>query len=70
MTTAIEYLNLIDRKYLEARKSKISRFSVEWGQWSAAMNRVIQIRIKDIGDADRVRLGYVFIYWTMSQPFK
>ena len=68
MENAIDYLNLIDRKYLEARKNKISRFSLLWGQWSAAMNRVIQSRIKDKGDADRMKLGYVFIYWSiMSQ---
>ena len=65
METPIEYLNLIDRKYLEAKRNKISRFSVEWGKWSAVMNRVIQARIKDKGDADKVKLGYVFIYWTI-----
>lgn len=65
MTTAIEYLNLIDQKYLEARKSRISRFSVEWGRWSRTMNTVITARIKDIKDADKVKLSYVFIYWTM-----
>lgn len=65
METPIEYLNLIDRKYLEAKRNKISRFSVEWGQWSASMNRIIQARIKDQGDADKVKLAYVFIYWTI-----
>ena len=68
MATPIGYLNLIDRKYLEARKNRISRFSVEWGKWSGVMNRIIQVRIKDNGDSDKVRLAYVFMYWTiMSQ---
>jgi len=65
MKTPEEYLNLIDRKYLEAKRNKVSRFSIEWGKWSVVMNRVLQTRIKDTEDPEHVRLGYVFIYWTL-----
>lgn len=68
MKTPIQYLDLIDREYLEAKKNRISRFSVEWGQWSASMNRIIQVKIKDISDADCIKFRYVFVYWMiMSQ---
>ncbi len=68
MKTAIEYLDIIDMAYFEARKDRVSRFSVEWGKWSVKMNRAIKLRIKDENDPDNLKLKYVFIYWTiMSQ---
>jgi len=68
MKTAIGYLDIIDIAYFEARKDRISRFSVEWGKWSTTMNRAIRIRIQDEKDPENLKLRYVFIYWTiMSQ---
>lgn len=48
-----EYIELIDRKYFEAKKNRISRFSVEWGKWSRAMN--LELRT--------LSLRHVFLYW-------
>lgn len=49
---------LIDKKYVEAKKTGTSRFSVEWGRWSKEMN--VEMRKKD-----GILFKYVFIYWTL-----
>ena len=61
MSKAIEeYFGLIDQKYLEAKKKRISRFSVEWGKWSREMNLKLNELIKS---KKELALKYVFIYW-------
>ena len=60
-----EYLDLIDVKYLEARKLRLSRFSLEWGEWSVIMNMVLRRKTKGIKDIETMKLHYVFIYWTL-----
>ena len=65
MESPIGYIDLIDRKYSEAKKNNISRFDVKWGKWSAAMNRVLQVKMKDEKEVNRVALQYVFIYWSI-----
>lgn len=62
MTEASEYIELIDQKYLEAKMTKISRFSVEWGKWSREMNLEINEIVKsETPQASMLRL--VFLYW-------
>lgn len=56
------YLDLIDLKYMEAKKSRISRFSTEWGIWSREMNIETQKLIKE-NHPQSLELKYVFIYW-------
>lgn len=62
MTEAKKYIELINQKYLEAKRNKISRFSVEWGKWSRDMNL-------EIGELTKSKtpqvatLKYVFVYW-------
>ncbi len=65
MKTPIEYIELIDSKYKEAKAKKLSRFSKKWGKWSTAMNLETRKRIKSGKDPDEIKLQYVFIYWTL-----
>jgi len=53
-----DLVGLIDKKYIDAKEAKISRFSVEWGRWSREMN--VEMRKKD-----GILFKYVFIYWTL-----
>lgn len=62
MTEASEYIELIDQKYLEAKMTKISRFSVEWGKWSREMNLGINELTKSKTPQVSI-LKYVFVYW-------
>ena len=50
---------LVDRKYDEAKKAKVSRFSVEWGKWSREMN--VELRKKG-----GILFKYVTIYWVLK----
>ena len=62
MTETKEYIELIDQKYLEAKKNRISRFDIEWGKWSREMNLKTSELIKaEVSQA--LELKYVFIYW-------
>jgi len=60
---AVEYLNIIDLKYLEAKKNKISRFDVKWGVWSVVLNKELRSKEKE-----NCLLTLVFMYWvTLSK---
>lgn len=62
MTEAKKYIELIDQKYLEAKKNHISRFSVEWGKWSREMNlKVHELTKAEVPES--LLLKHVFIYW-------
>lgn len=63
--TPEEYIELIDRKYLEAKKKKLSRMSVEWGKWSREMNLELRQRIESRSDPEELRLKHVVVYWTL-----
>lgn len=52
----------IDDWYTHAKNKKLSRFSLEWGEWSALMNRGIRQKIGN-NHPDTLLLRYVFIYW-------
>lgn len=65
MKTVAEYIEDIDRMYIECRKERLSRMDLKWGKWSAEMNREIRKRIEEQDDPDNVRLKYVFIYWNL-----
>lgn len=58
----VDYVDLIDGWYSYAKRQKYSRMSVEWGQWSAQMNRGIRQKLKE-EHRESVLLRYVFTYW-------
>ncbi len=60
-----ELLDYIDDKYRDAKKRKVSRFSVEWGMWSRLMNLELRKRIESKKDPEELALKYVIIYWTI-----
>ena len=62
MTEAKEYIELINRKYFEAKKIRISRFSIEWGKWSREMNLELRESIK-AEEPQSLVLKHIFIYW-------
>ena len=55
----LDYVNLIDTKYAEAKLAKTSRFDVEWGKWSREMN------IATKGKSS-LAYRYLFIYWIVK----
>jgi hypothetical protein len=59
-----EYLQIIDERYYEAKKERISRLDIKWGKWSSEMNREIRKRI-ETKDPDELALKYVIVYWTI-----
>ncbi len=65
MMTAKQYVELIDNKYYEAKRARISRFSVEWGKWSRDTNLDIRKRIESKKDPEDVLIKQVIIYWTI-----
>ena len=60
-----DYLDLIDEKYQDAKKRRISRMSEEWGKWSVKMNRELRKRIESKKEKEELELKYVIIYWTI-----
>jgi len=65
MKTKKDFLDLIDEKYFDARKRRLSRMSVEWGKWSREMNLELRERIESGKDKEELELKYVIIYWTI-----
>jgi len=63
--TAIQFLELIDEFYSHAKENSVSRFDVQWGKWSAKMNREINLR-KKAGDPESDKLTHVTIYWVLK----
>jgi len=59
------YLQIIDEKYFEAKKERLSRFDVKWGKWSREMNLELRARIETKTDPEELALKYVIIYWTL-----
>lgn len=67
LTTPEDWMKTIHKEADNALKNRISRFSVEWGRWSAIMNSHIRKRIED-KDPETPKLKIVFLYWVlMSQ---
>jgi len=65
--TPAEYIKSIDSRYKDAVEKNLSRFSIEWGEWSRQMNLEIRKAIEDQAP-EAPLLKNVFIYWTvMSQ---
>uniref|UniRef100_A0A6M3KHJ0 Uncharacterized protein n=1 Tax=viral metagenome TaxID=1070528 RepID=A0A6M3KHJ0_9ZZZZ len=64
--TPAEYLHLIDTKFYEAKKNKVSRYSVEWGTWSREMNLILKKRTKKTDQDISLKLKYVFVYWILK----
>lgn len=64
MKKPIDYTNEIDGNFLRCKAKRLSRLSVEWGKFSADMNKEIRERIEN-NDPDSLMLKYVFIYWVV-----
>jgi hypothetical protein len=60
-----DYIKIIDERYLEAKKERLSRINPKWGKWSAEMNRELRARIESKKDPEELALKYVIIYWTL-----
>jgi hypothetical protein len=58
----VEYVEVIDGWYNYSKEHGLSRFSIEWGEWSAKMNREIREKIKK-EHVETVLLRYIFTYW-------
>ena len=59
------YLDEIDAVFLRLKRDRMSRFSVEWGQFSRAINLEIRKRIES-KDSESARLRSVFVYWSIK----
>lgn len=66
MMTAIECVDLIDKKFFDAKKRRLSRFDTEWGLWSAKMNSELRQRINSKEDSEERALKHVILYWTVK----
>lgn len=58
---ALEYMDLIDFKFLQAKKNKVARVDVRWGKWSREMN----LCLKEL-QKENPFLIYSFKYWLVS----
>ena len=60
-----DLVKIIDSKFFEAKKAKLSRYDTAWGSWSREMNVSIRERIGLNLEPDYIIEGlkYVFIYW-------
>ena len=59
----LDYLDLIDAKYVEAKEKGLSRLDVEWGIWSGRMNREIRKKRESGEHPQKTLLHQVFVYW-------
>jgi hypothetical protein len=62
----LNYLEIIDQKYLEAKKKRLSRFSIEWGTFSRGMNLEIREKIEKKEHPQIPLLKSVFQYWLVT----
>ena len=62
-----EYIQLIDRKFFEAKKKRISRFDTEWGIWSRDMNLEIRKKVGKCKDSGEIAmLNSILPYWLIT----
>ncbi len=54
----LDYIELIEKKYTEAKKAKISRLDPKWGIWSRQMNIATK-------NKQGLAYKYLFIYWVI-----
>lgn len=67
LTNVQNYIELIDSKYLEAKKKRISRYDSKWGLWSRNMNLEIRQKINTIKNkADIAMLKSILPYWLVT----
>jgi len=55
----LDYVNLIDTEYSEAKIAKLSRFDVKWGKWSREMNIATK-------NKPGLAYRYLFTYWIIK----
>ena len=60
----LNYIELIDKKYIEAKRLRTSRFDNEgWGFWSREMNLEIRAKIEDGKHSQITLLKSILPYW-------
>lgn len=66
--SVLKYIELIDRKFEEAKAKKISRFSVEWGDWSRKMNLEVRsiIESNSTDEFESAMLKGILPYWLVT----
>jgi len=62
----LDYVEIIDDRYEEAKKDGISRMDIKWGMWSADMNRELRKLTEDEGNPNQLIYKYVFVYWILK----
>jgi len=60
----LNYIKLIDDKYIEAKRLRVSRFDDEgWGFWSTEMNLEIRAKVEDGKHPQIALLNSILPYW-------
>jgi len=60
----LDYIELIDEKYVEAKRLRVSRFDDEgWGFWSREMNLEIRAKVEDGKHPQVALLKSILPYW-------
>ena len=60
----LDYIELIDSKYVEAKRLRISRFDNEgWGFWSRDMNLEIRAKVEGGKHSQPALLKSILPYW-------
>jgi len=63
--TPLQFVELIDEFYLDAKMNNISRMGVKWGVWSRKMHEELRQRI-EANDPEAIRFKYVIVYHTLK----
>jgi len=59
-----DYITLIDSKFAEAKRTRVSRFDPKWGIWSRKMNLKIRKQIDSTKNIpDKALLKSILPYW-------
>jgi len=63
MEDVMNYIMLIDEKYIEAKMNRRSRFGLDWGKWSRNMNLEVREKIESGNHPERALLKCILPYW-------
>ena len=62
-----EYIELIDSKFQESKRDRISRYDLRWGKWSREMNLEIRKKIETYKDKFEITmLKSILPYWLVT----
>jgi len=63
--TPLQFVELIDEFYLDAKRNKVSRMSTKWGIWSRKMHEELRQRI-GANEPEAIRFKYVIVYHALK----